>query len=187
MTRKKKQPPQQKRQQVTDPSGWTYITKGPKNNMTSIAQLSSQRLQTSLTIEDYAKKFNSEYRPQWQESACLQSLTQVLEQHVLPARNVALTKCICLGLGSLLVGNPTSSYELAALISMLDILSKHSTTFFPDSNNSEHQNTNGDPRLQARDPRSHLPRSRLQRSRPRLPRKLRLHRPLRPRSLLQDR
>jgi len=126
MTRKKKVSAQEKRQQVTDPSGWTHIVKGPKSNAASISQLPSQRLETSLTVKDHATKFQTLYTPHWQRSACLQSLKRVFEQDILTAEHITLTKCVCLGLGSLTVGTATSSYELAALVTMLELLSMHS-------------------------------------------------------------
>ncbi len=124
MTRKKKQFPQQKRQQVMDSSGWTHIVKGAKNVMTSVKALASNQHQTSFTVDSYANTFQTKYTPQWRESSCWQGLTCMIEREILASENITLTKCVCLGLGSLTVGShtDTSSYELAALVSMLGLL-----------------------------------------------------------------
>ena len=49
----------------------------------------------------------------------------MFEQDIFPADNVAVTQCICLGLGSVTAGSESSSYELAALISILGILGRY--------------------------------------------------------------
>lgn len=125
MTRKKKSSAQQKRQQVMDPSGWTHIVKGPKSNMASISTPPFQRLETALTVEDYSNQFYNLYTTRWQSSPCLSELKCVFEQGILTAERIILTKCVCLGLGSLTMGTPDSSYQLAALITMLELLSMH--------------------------------------------------------------
>ena len=125
MSRKKK-PPQAKRQQVTDSSGWTHIIRGPKAEMTSISRLTTERSETSLTVEAYTEKFWTKYNDQWQQSACLHTLEVMLfhfmDQGIGGSAKVSLTKCVCLGLGSLTVGLPSSSFELAALRSILECL-----------------------------------------------------------------
>lgn len=128
MARKKKSSAQQKRQQVTDPSGWTHIVKGPQSNMASISIPPFQRLETSFTVEDYSNQFQKLYTTHCQASPCMSSLKSVFEQDILTAERIILTKCVCLGLGSLTMGTPDSSYQLAALITMLEILSMHSDT-----------------------------------------------------------
>ena len=126
MTRKKKQQPQQqKRHQVTDSSGWTHIIKGPTSPVTSDRHLPPERINPSLTLEAYAELFQMRYIPQWQDSSCFRSLARVLEEGVLAADHLTLCRCICLGLGSLTAGTTASSYELATLISILEILSTH--------------------------------------------------------------
>lgn len=179
MTRKRKLPVQQKRQQVTDSSGWTHIVKGPKSDMATISQLPSQRLETSLTVEVYASKFRMMYSPQWQESPCLQSLRRLFEHDILPAENITLSNCVCLGLGSLTVGTPTSSYELVALTSMLEMMSMYSYIYSRFSDTSSHKSLTLDAkhRHETQYPRGSLPRSCLQCSGQELPSEPGLHRP----------
>ena len=99
------------------------MVRGPTNDIASARQLPpSERLATSLTAEAYADTFRTTFTPHWQQSLCLQRLTRIFEQQILTADNITLTKCVCLGLGSLTAGTPTSSYELAVLISVLQIL-----------------------------------------------------------------
>lgn len=128
MARKRKPSARQKRQEVTDPSGWTHIVKGPQSTMASISTRPFQRLETSFTVEDYSNQFQKLYTTHWQASPCLSSLKRVFEQDILTAQRIILTKCVCLGLGSLTMGTPDSSYQLAALITMLEILSMCSGT-----------------------------------------------------------
>ena len=127
MTRKKKPPPQSKRHAVTDNSGWTQITKGPKS--TNDTQHTKRLLQQekirreSLSLEAYSDRFEKYYTPKWRESSCFRNLESILEQDVLSANNtVTITRCVCLGLGSPTAGVEVSSWELAALISILEIL-----------------------------------------------------------------
>lgn len=130
MTRKKKKPPpQQKRHQITDSSGWTHIIRGPTSSMSSpssLMLLPTEKLETSYTVEQYALNFWSKYSPHWRESSCFESLTRFFEYGFIDSSRVAITKCVCLGLGSLTVGQRSSSYQLAALISMLEILGMYS-------------------------------------------------------------
>ena len=122
MTRKKKQTSQPRRQQITDSSGWTHIVKGLKQDRAAVSHGSFSQIQDSLTLEEYRKVFNSRYQPLWQESECLQSLTRIFDRIVQRTDSVKLKRCVCLGLGSLTIGNPTPSYELAAFLSILDKL-----------------------------------------------------------------
>ena len=129
MTRKKKPPLQSKRHAVTDDSGWTHITKGPKstiNTQYTKRLLQQQKIRReSLSLEAYSDKFEKYYTPKWRESSCFRSLESILEQDVLSANNtITITRCVCLGLGSPTAGVEVSSWELAALISMLEILGR---------------------------------------------------------------
>lgn len=127
MTRKKKPPPQSKRHAVTDNSGWTHITKGPKSTIDTqhtIRLLQQEKIRReSLSLEACSDKFEKYYTPKWRESSCFRNLESTLEQDVLSANNtITITRCVCLGLGSPTAGVEVSSWELAALISILEIL-----------------------------------------------------------------
>lgn len=122
MTRKKKHPPQNKHHQITDSSGWTHIIKGLKGSMATIRELTNEP--PIMSLEAYANLFRTVYRPHWQASACLQSLTRVFEEKILSADHLTITKVVCLGLGSLTTGGLTPSYEFAALLSILELLGK---------------------------------------------------------------
>lgn len=128
MTRKKKSTPQQKRQQVVDSQGWTHIIKGPNNKVTAQhAILASHRrpssTNTGFTLETYLSKLQQHYIPRWRESSCFKKLEKVFEENVLSlARHVTTMNCVCLGLGSMTAGLETPGFELAALMSMLEML-----------------------------------------------------------------
>ncbi|CAD6566903.1 MAG: hypothetical protein ASARMPRED_000191 [Alectoria sarmentosa] len=128
MTRRKKPPPQRKLQQISDSSGWTHVIKGPRGitslQATGIRLEYGKSTQTKYTLETYLDRLRKHYAPIWRESICFKSLSRMFEQDILPAQNVAVTQCICLGLGSMTTGSESSSYELAALISILGILGK---------------------------------------------------------------
>ena len=141
MTRRKKPPPQQhKRQQLTDSSGWTHIIKGPPSIIdpkSTSTRLSHARKSTSTnyTLETYLDKFHNHYLPIWKSSTCFKSLSRIFEQEILPAqKNIRITQCVCLGLGSMTTGLESSSFELAALTSMLEILSTYLPISFPKYN-----------------------------------------------------
>ena len=126
MTRHKKSRPQRKIQQVTDSSGWTHVIKGPPGiiDPRSIKTRLENRksTETKYTLETYLDRFRKHYAPIWKESNCFESLSRTFEQTILPLANITISQCICLGLGSLTAGSDSSSYELAALTSMLEIL-----------------------------------------------------------------
>ncbi|KAM0795007.1 hypothetical protein BDR22DRAFT_826433 [Usnea florida] len=135
MPRRKKQPPQSKLQHITDASGWTHVIKGPPGLVDP--RTTDKRLQhgkaaeTKYTLETYLDRFRNHYTPTWRESSCFKSLTRILEQDILPAENILITQCICLGLGSMTTGSESSSYELAALVSMLDLIVSPYDLFLP--------------------------------------------------------
>ena len=126
MTRRKKPPPQSKIQHITDPSGWTHVIKGPPGivdpKTTDVRLQLGKATETKCTLETYLDRFRNHYTPIWRESSCSKSLTRIFEQDILPAENIIISQCICLGLGSMTAGSESSSYELAALLSMLEIL-----------------------------------------------------------------
>lgn len=129
MTRRKKLPPQHKTQQVTDSSGWTHVVKGPPGiidpRSTKIRLEDGKSTESKYTLETYLDRFQKHYAPIWKESNCFKSLSRTFEQTILLLDNTTITQCICLGLGSMTAGSESSSYELAALTSMLEILGKN--------------------------------------------------------------
>lgn len=132
MTRRKKPPPQRKIQQVTDSSGWTHIIKGPPGitipQTTAGTFLEYKRSTGSkYTLETYLDRLRKHYAPVWRESDCFKNLSRIFEHDVLPPaeNNLPITRCVCLGLGSMTAGSESSSFELAALMSMLEMLGRY--------------------------------------------------------------
>lgn len=138
MTRRKKPPPQHsKRRQITDSAGWTHVIKGPPGTIhhptstPSHLELGGKPItETGYTLETYLDRFRSHYVPIWKGSSCFENLSRILERDMLPSsaaaqkNDVVITRCVCLGLGSMTAGSESSSYELAALMSMLEILGR---------------------------------------------------------------
>jgi hypothetical protein len=178
MTRKKKPLPQKKRQQVVDASGWTHVIKAPNNKVGDqhsilVSQQRPSSSNTSFTLETYLDKFHNHYIPRWWESSCFKNLKRIFEQGVLLAEQTKITNCVCLGLGSMTAGFETPSFELAALMSMLEMLSKFHST----GGANCYLRFVTSPRQETHHRRSHLPRPNLQPPRPRRPCQLWLHRP----------
>lgn len=136
-SRKEKQGPK-KRLQITDESGWTHITKGtvkqkrqPTSSNWSYLLHTEPRpseIPQGMTLREVVQSF-SKYTKIWKESLCLKNLETLLKDQVLVS-DVRMTKCVCLGLGSLTGGYDTeaSYFELAALVSILEILGQHVRT-----------------------------------------------------------
>lgn len=126
MIRRKKPPQQRKVHQITDPSGWTHVTKGPPGiidpSTIGIHLENGKFAQPKYTQETYRDRLRTHYAPTWRASTCFGALSLILERDILPAGNLVITQCVCLGLGSLTAGSESSSYELAALVSILEIL-----------------------------------------------------------------
>lgn len=126
MTRRKKPPPQRKLQQITDSSGWTHVIKGPPGiinaQTTGIHLEHVKSTRSKYTLETYLDRVRKHYAPIWRGSNCFKSLSRIFEQDILRAENINITQCVCLGLGSMTAGSESSSYELAVLISILEIL-----------------------------------------------------------------
>ena len=132
MTRRKKAPGRPKRQQITDSSGWTHVIKGPPGtidpSITNTRLGYGKSTETKYTLETYLARFRQHYAPIWRESTCFEHISRIFEQDILPAeKNITVTQCICLGLGSMTAGSESSSYQLAALVSMLEILCESPT------------------------------------------------------------
>lgn len=132
MTRRKKPPPQSKTQRITDSSGWTHVVKGPRGiidpKTTGRRLEHGKQVGTTHTLETYLDRFRKHFTPIWRESDCFRSLFRIFEQEILPADNLLITQCVCLGLGSMTAGSESSSYQLAALISLLEILGMDAQT-----------------------------------------------------------
>lgn len=137
MTRRKKPPPQHnKRRQITDSAGWTHVIKGPPATIDPTSTASHLQLrgksptETKYTLETYLDRFRNHYLPIWKGSTCFEKLSRILEREMLPSSvapkndDVVITRCVCLGLGSMTAGSESSSYELAALISILELLGR---------------------------------------------------------------
>lgn len=137
MTRRKKPPPQHsKRRQITDSAGWTHVIKGPPGTIHHPTSTASHlelggkpTTETGYTLETYLDRFRNHYVPIWKGSPCFENLSRILEREMLPSsaaqkNDVVVTRCVCLGLGSMTAGSESSSYELAALMSMLEILGR---------------------------------------------------------------
>ena len=126
MAKRHKKQPQQKRQQITDESGWTHVTRGPKKAIDSqhLTPLRPEKIPPGLTLDKFSEKFQKNYSGHWQASSCCKDLCRIFEQQILPLEYIIITNCVCLGLGSMTTGLDSSSYEMAALIFMLEILGK---------------------------------------------------------------
>lgn len=88
--------------------------------------LQPTEVEEGLTLEKVVEIHDKCLR-RWRESDCLTNLERILKKEVLTSKNLLITRCVCLGLGSLtkLFGDRSKSwYELATLISVLEILGK---------------------------------------------------------------
>lgn len=200
MTRRKKPPPQHKLRQITDSSGWTHVIKGPPGitdpKTTNLHLDHGKRTETNYTLETYLDKFQNHYVPIWRKSECFKNLSRIFEQEILPTiPNMQITQCICLGLGSMTTGSEDSSHELAALISMLEILGILTNAPTLPKKKQKTQNAKPQPcpakthpsrKNPPHPPTPHLPRPHLHPPRHRHPPKTRLHRPLHARRLLSS-
>ena len=130
-TSRKKKPGQEKRLQITDDHGWTHVTKGTHRSRhqrqysPSDETLSPTTIPRGLTIRDVNTSFNR-YLKIWIDSPCSQKLQDGLKDSILASDNIELTSCVCLGLGSLTGGKfpETSFFELAALVTILEVLNQ---------------------------------------------------------------
>lgn len=121
----KKQSPR-KRLEVTDGSGWTHVVKGrasvlDASILTSPFQVlqRADKIPLELVAENHARCLDL-----WKASDCWNLVADFLENTILSSRDTCLTSCVCLGLGSLSGGRQSSRYELAALVSILQLLGK---------------------------------------------------------------
>ena len=127
MARKKpkKQNEQQKRLRVTDEAGWTHIIKGSRaqrhqRHVSLNESLEPTEPPDGLTVDKMKEKFEKFCR-HWKESESFGIFKLMLEEGLLACEKVNLTRCVCLGLGSL-GGRDASMYELVFLYTALEIL-----------------------------------------------------------------
>lgn len=139
-TSRKKPRGQPKRLEITNPSGWTTITKGTSKQRQpaskSFEPYMSEHLEphpapAGLTIQKVRNTFER-YRRIWEESTCFQDTKRILETHAFSSATVQIDRCVCLGLGSFTDGrtHDASMYELVALHSILELLSMDSFPSF---------------------------------------------------------
>lgn len=132
---------QQKRLQVTDTAGWTHIVRGnqaQKNqkNFNPVDKLQPTQVAQGVTIQNAREKLDR-YCKAWGESQHLEQVKDILERQVLVAGMVSINKCVCIGLGSMTgtSSDESSWYQLAILMSVLEILGwfthMHHRVFFP--------------------------------------------------------
>ena len=130
MSRKKqkKQDAQQKRIQVTDDAGWTHVMKGSRGqrqrrHISFPENGKPMEALTDLTVDKISDKFHR-YCKKWKGSECFQNFQLILENNVLASEKVNLTRCVCLGLGSLTSekASAASMYQFAFLSTTLEIL-----------------------------------------------------------------
>lgn len=114
------------RVEVTDSSGWTHVING-RRNVRKVYNPSPQlnalrsvdKTPLKQLVEDHAR-----YVDLWERSECWQNVANILQDHVLSNPRIRLTKCVCLGLGSLSAGQASSKHEMAALDTILRLLGK---------------------------------------------------------------
>ena len=132
-TSRKKQQGPRKRLEITDDSGWTHVTKGTLKqkhalqyapSSTGHENLSPAAIPRGLNIQDVPTAFEKHMKI-WKGSSCLQTL-RIIFQNASLASNIRINNCVCLGLGTFTGGKfpETSFFELAALVSFLEILSE---------------------------------------------------------------
>lgn len=115
-----------KRTKVTDSSGWTHIVYGPSNAVntkhTSADPLDFQSLESlslEQVLEDHARLSKS-----WEKSDCWKTLSAFIQNTIVNRKDIRITNCVCLGLGSVSAGRVSSKCELAALVAILCLLSE---------------------------------------------------------------
>ena len=127
MTRKKKTTPHSKIHQMSGSDGWTHVIKGPKSYLSAhppylLDHPPKGEADSAHALQKYIFDFTTKHQPHWLQSQCCRDLTRILRDDVVFPKGIVLTKCVCLGLGSLNARYRSSSYQLAALISIFEIL-----------------------------------------------------------------
>ena len=128
MPTRKGNPPQKKRQQITDQTGWTHVVRGPKQAAANPKDLSQAfqdlTFSTPLSPEEVSQQ-QDRYERAFTSSQCCAQLQRIFANDILPVqgkRHLRIRKCICLGLGSFTSGREASRYQLATLTWLLAFL-----------------------------------------------------------------
>ena len=117
-----------KRQKVIDAQGWTHVVRGPKLGhaherlVTGLDGLIISPLPDTIDLREILSKYDKT----WTSSPACEQLLTCLEEDVIPAADVTIHKCICLGLGSLSDGRESSRFQFATLSSILRLLNQKS-------------------------------------------------------------
>ena len=117
-----------KRKKVIDAQGWTHVVRGPKLGhahqrlVTGLDGLSISPLPDTIDLREILSKYDKI----WTSSSACEKLLTFLEEEVIPAAEVTIQKCICLGLGSLSDGRESSRFQFATLSSILRLLNQKS-------------------------------------------------------------
>ena len=118
-----------KKRKITDASGWTHVVHG-RGNVVNVAKLNTQ----SRTLQvldcmplDQVMESHARCLEKWEHSDCWTACMEILDKFSDACNHLRLTNCVCLGLGSLSSGRDSSRHELAALISILNLLGKTHT------------------------------------------------------------
>lgn len=119
---------QQKRLQITDTAGWTHIVKGSQaqknqKHLTPTHEPRPTQVPKGLTVQK-ACDVLERYRNTWGECNRHAQVKDILQRQFFVLGGVSITRCVCLGLGSMtgISTEESSWYQLAFLISVLDIL-----------------------------------------------------------------
>ena len=111
---------------ITDSSGWTHIVHGPSNAIHTkyIGSHNKTQRTPDSTPLDQVSENHARYLDLWKKSDCWRRLADFIQNTVVQRKDLRLTKCICLGLGSVSAGRVSSKHELAALVTILCLLEK---------------------------------------------------------------
>lgn len=115
-----------KRTTVTDSSGWTHIVHGPSNAVKTKHITShdpNPQIPDGLSLEQVFES-HARYVKTWENSNCWKNLSAFIQNTIVKRKDIRITSCVCLGLGSVSAGRFSSKYELAALVAILRLLSK---------------------------------------------------------------
>lgn len=109
---------------VTDDSGWTQVIRGrgkAQKAQASHPKFNGLQMPDKISLQELSKK-HAGYVDSWKQSECWQNLLKILQENVLSNPRIRLTSCTCLGLGSLSAGKESSKHQMAALVSILQLL-----------------------------------------------------------------
>ena len=76
---------------------------------------------------DQVAEIHARFLECWESSDCWKTFADLYEKVLVSYKHLRLTNCVCLGLGSISEGRDSSRHELAALVSMLNLLGKRHT------------------------------------------------------------